>query len=375
MSRTFNVFAFFAAAMLVACVGFSAASLVGSSPTDRSRVHDFVVSESKDSASWTAFGRQWNVVLELSDVVEDNSDYYLGSLDGDASAAVSFALLPGQDLSGMIATGDVTYWIRALPVPENNHSEEEGDLGIFMVRETVTLDLLTNGVPSFGEPLVAEAEEPACATAASSERSVEQRTISSYKVAVVVDQKWATASNNPWSSQANTLALFNDVNAVYKASGLGTFTAVYVKQITNSQSGLTNMLNYFSSSSATSQFSTQIKDTSFTQYIWLVGTNVGGLAWVGSACKGTSSSQNKKTAVAGLANYSRLWTVKTIAHELGHTRGASHYFTGACSGSVKSNCQCSVMSYCFPTSSNNPKGAVNFFADISISQMKAAGCY
>jgi len=68
-----------------------------------------------------------------------------------------------------------------------------------------------------------------------------------------------------------------------------------------------------------------------------------------------------------------LWTVKTIAHELGHNRGAVHDFTNMCTSSVQTNCQCSVMSYCFPSVAT-PGGAVNYFSQSSISTMQAAGC-
>jgi len=349
-----------AALMLVMCVVFSAAvPLARSSLSEDDRVTDFTVSESKDLARWTAFGREWIAHLELSAVMEDNTDYFIGTLEGDESAVVSFSLLPGSGFSGMIATGEATWWLRAAPVIENNLSEEEDDLVIFMVREEGGMHALT---PSFEAPL--EDDSPV-----NEDESPVKRSISSYKVAVFFDQKWASTSN-PWASQANTIGLFNDINAVYKAAGLGQFTAVYQKQISNSKTTLSDMLNTFGAQSLSAY-----SDTSYTHYVWLIGANVGGLACVGTSCQGTRSAQNRKTAVAGLASFSRLWTVKTIAHELGHNRGASHYFDGACKSGVTTNCQCSVMSYCFPSSTNNPKGAVNFFATTSINQMKSAGCY
>ena len=379
----------FAIAMLVMCVvlvGFAsaAAPLARSTSSTQERVYDFTISESKDSASWTAFGREWSVHLELSDVVEDNTDYYHGTLEGDASAVVSFALLPGLSLSGMIATSETTWWIRAMPLIENDLSEDEADLGIFMIRDESSLQ--TTIMSEFATPLEAEIDVEVAAdpssTCASGSLNVEvdgsvasdrKRTVSTYKVGVLFDQKWASATTNPWSSQADTLGLFNDVNAIYKAAGLGQFHAQYLKQITNSKTTLNDMLTYFANTASANIAA--MKDTSYTNYIWLVGTNVGGLAYVGTTCQGSRSAQNKKTAVAGLVSYSRLFTVKTIAHELAHNRGAAHEFDNACSKTATTNCQCSVMSYCFPTGSNNPRGAVNFFSDTSISKMKSTGCY
>lgn len=397
MARNNNiVIAFVAAVVLVMtsmCVDLSAAAapLVRSgAPSDQDRVLDFTVSESKDSASWTAFGREWIVQLELSNVVEDNTDYYHGTLEGDESAVVSFALLPGLSLSGMIATAETTWWIRAMPVIENNLSEEEADLGIFMVREQASLQTV---LPSLETPLEAEVDadvdssDSSCTSgvsvddassvdeddASAGRRNVEPRVISTYKVGVFFDQKWASASINPWASQADTLGLFNDVNAIYKAAGLGQFQAVYGKQVSNSKTTLNDMLTYFANTA--SQSIGMIQDTSYTNYIWLIGQNVGGLAYVGTTCSGSRAAQKQKTAVAGLVSYSRLFTVKTIAHELGHNRGAVHEFTNACTSTLKTGCQCSVMSYCFPTASNNPRGAVNFFSDSTISKMKSTGCY
>lgn len=367
-------------AVLALCVSHSVAQLVRSTPSNSERVYDFTVSETKDSASWTAFGRGWTVRLELSGVVADNMDYFHGTLDGDVNAVVSFALLPGTSLSGMIATASDTWWISAQPMPEFGFSDEPDHLGIFMTREAHS-QLDASDLPALSDPLhVEEDVEDVDATAAdettdhgeANAHSDKKRTINSYKVAVHYDQKWATASNNPWSSQANTLGLFNDVNAIYKAAGLGQFTVSYQSQVTNTKTTLNDMLSYFSNTAGTTLSS--FKDTSFTSHIWLVGTNVGGLAYVGTSCKPTTAA-NRKTAVAGLVNYSRLWTVKTIAHELGHNRGANHQFDGACTSTVKTNCQCSVMSYCFPAAGNNPLGAVNQFSSFTINEMKTAGCY
>jgi hypothetical protein len=368
MSKSFTLFALIA--LLALCVGFSAASQSSRARYSTERVYDFTVSAQKDQASWRAFGRQWTVQLYLSDVTEDNSDYFHGTLEGDENAVVSFALLPGTGLSGMIAERNQTWWIVARPVEETGNSIEEADLGVFMFREEH--DSIPAGVlPPLSEPVSAE-EEHTDDSADASDETV-KRTLTSYKVAVFFDQKWALASNNPWSSQADTVGLFNDVNAIYKAAGLNTFTVVYGKQITNTESSISDMLSYFSTTASASI--SAFTDTSYTNYAWLVGTNVGGLAYVGTSCKGSKAKQTTKTGVMGLVNYSRLWTVKTIAHELGHNRGANHQFDNQCSGSTTTNCQCSLMSYCFPTAKNNPGGAVNAFTDFNINEMQAAGCY
>jgi hypothetical protein len=366
MSRfTISLFALF----FVLCVGFSAAQLVRSTQTENAqRVDDFVVSPARDLATWSAYGRTWSVRLALSEVVEDNQDYYLGTLEGEETAAVSFSLLPGRGLSGMLATGDDTYWISARPVAERSFSENEADLVVFMARESAQDSAFQAQLPPFSEPRHAEETE------AVDESVIEKRaTITSYKVAVYFDQEWAKTSNNPWAASANTIALFNDVNAIYKAAGLRQFTIVYKHQVSNSKTTLNDMLTYWSDTMSTKK--TTFQDSTFTNQLWLVGQNVGGLAYVGTTCKGATQNMNRKTAVVGLVNFSRLWTVKTIAHELGHNRGAQHQFDNQCAGSVKTGCQCSVMSYCFPAASNNPQGATNWFSPTTVSQMKALGCY
>jgi len=280
-------------------------------------------------------------------------------------------LLPGLGLSGMIAKGNQTWWISARPVEENGNSIDESKLGVFMFREALAELPADVPLPPLMEPVATPVEEESTDSEATSKRTTTP--VTKYKIGIFFDQKWALASNNPWSSQADTLGLFNDVNAIYKAAGLNTFSVVYGKQVTNSQASISDMLTYFSNTA--SKNIAMFTDTSFTNYAWLVGTNVGGLAYVGTSCKGTSSKQTQKTGVMGLVNYSRLWTVKTIAHELGHNRGANHQFDNACSGDLKTNCQCSLMSYCFPTATNNPSGAVNALSSATIDEMKAAGCY
>lgn len=369
MSKSSTLFVLIA--VLALCVGYSAASQASRARYNSERVYDFTVSSDKDLATWRAFGRQWTVHLYLSEVTEDNTDYFHGTLEGDENAVVSFSLLPGLGLSGMISERNQTWWIAARPLEENGESIEEDKLGVFMFREAHE-DLPANiPLPPLMDP-VSIPEPEADADAELGEKRA-TTPVTKYKVAVFFDQKWALASNNPWSSQADTLGLFNDVNAIYKAAGLNTFSVVYGKQVTNTYTSISDMLTYFSNTA--SKNIAAFTDTSYTNYAWLVGTNIGGLAYVGTSCKGTSSKQTTKTGVMGLVNYSRLWTVKTIAHEMGHNRGANHQFDNQCNGSLTKGCQCSLMSYCFPSATNNPGGAVNALTSTNINEMKAAGCY
>jgi hypothetical protein len=373
--------------VLLLCVGLSVQEI---NPARAERVGHFDVSPTKDFVSWRAFGRSWNVALELSQVVEDNQDYFIGSLEGDSSAVVSFSLLPGLGLSGMIALSNETYWIQALAHPASrgrNAARPEGsaaveaplgeeEVAVYMYRESSTM-LDMSQLPSLHDPIDMppagedEEEEEEEVNEEGGDGPVRRkRAVSVFKVALYYDDKWAS-SKNPWRSQADTLSLLNDVNAIYKAAGLAQFTFKYQKQITNPKTTINDMFTYWTSTQA--GLLSTFKDTSYTNQVWLVGSNVGGLAYVGTSCKPTNAMK-LKTAVCGLVEWSRLFTIKTIAHELGHNRGAPHDFTNQCSGSTKTGCQCSLMSYCFPSSSNNPNGAKNFLSQSSINSIKAAGC-
>jgi hypothetical protein len=351
--------------VLILCVGFSVQDIEVSKAE---RIHDFRVTPTKDAVSWRAFGREWTVQLSLSQVMEDNEDYFHGTLVGDETAVVSFSLLPGLGLSGMIATHNETWWITARGKVAH---DEDARTAVWMYKESNVL-IDETLVPALHNPLHTEEDSHHQEDQEETEGGERKRAVTAYKVAVYVDQKWTTASNNPWSSQADTIGLMNDVNAIYKASGLGQFTVKYQKQITNTYSNPNDILSYFSDTQGATL--STFKDTSYTNQMWLVGSNVGGLAYVGTTCK-ASQNMNRKTAIAGLANFSRLYTVKTIAHELGHNRGANHDFTNQCSGTTTKGCQCSVMSYCYPTAANNPGGAKNTFSTTSINEMRNAGCY
>jgi len=387
----------FAVALLL-CVGLSVQEI---RPSRAELVEHFEVSEAKDWISWRAYGRTWKVIdLQLSAVVEHNQHYFHGMLEGEADSIVSLTLLPGMEFSGMIITFNETWWLQPIV------RQGDGIVDLYMYKESALnidptlIPVLDNPVAMHGheeageeqgtagslpvpvDPNASSNEGAAAAesgdnnaaatarTAAATATSTTTPQVTAYKVAVFVDQMWA-ATSNPWRSMTDTVGLFNDVNAIYKAAGLKEWTVVYQKQVNNAHTTLTDMLTDFSNTQSTSL--SAFKDTSFTTYAWLVGTNVGGLTYVGTACK-ASNAQNRKTSVCGLANYSRLFTVKTIAHELGHNRGAPHDFTNQCASGVKTNCQCSVMSYCFPTATNNPLGAKNVFSTNSINSIKSAGC-
>jgi len=354
--------------ILFVCIGLSVQEV---KPSRAELVRHFEVTEAMDLVSWRAYGRIWRVALQLSDVVEHNQYYYHGILEDEPTAVVSFTFLPGLEFSGMIITSNETWWLQ--PVLRG----ESMVIDLYMYQESSLL-IDETLVPALQNPLLAEPvaetdlETTGVPAATATSTQQQRRTVSSFKVAVYIDSTWA-ATTNPWSSMADTLGLFNDVNAIYKAAGLSQFRVVYQKQISN-PSGLTNLsdlLSYFSNTQ--SQNLAAFQDTSFTSHVWLIGSNIGGLSYVGTGCKPTQPSSSK-TSVCGLANFSRLFTVKIIAHELGHNRGSPHDFTGACTGAITTGCQCSVMSYCFPTATNNPNGAVNFFSTDSINSMRSAGC-
>jgi hypothetical protein len=322
--------------------------------------------------SFTAYHRTWRIDIWLTDVVENNENYYHGRVQGDeGNTFASFTLFPNSQVSGMIMTHNETYLIESKPHPRGSGTD------ITIYKESNVLldphDELPGCQGAIGLPHAhgrdADSEQASEEHAERGDQMI--RTITSYKVAVYVDQHWLTASNNPWASQANTVGLFNDVNLVYSAAGLHGFTFKYIGQLSNpGYTTTSDMLPWFSGRSSTLA---SFRDTTYTNQLWLVGLNVGGLAYVGPSCN-PSTPESSKTAVVGLVNYSRLYTVKTIAHELGHNRGSQHDFTNQCSSTLTTNCQCSVMSYCFPTAST-PGGAVNRFSSTSINQMKTAGCY
>jgi len=69
-------------------------------------------------------------------------------------------------------------------------------------------------------------------------------------VAIFVDQNFADPNQNSWADTASTLSLFNDVNAVYTAAGLGTFQVQAFGTLNSGSTSLTSLLSTFSSQQA-----------------------------------------------------------------------------------------------------------------------------
>jgi len=315
-------------------------------------VQDFSINDHKDALSFRAYGHLWSFSIWLSEVAEEdgeNEHHYHGRMDNVPSSFASFTVMSDY-ITGMIILGNETYWLEA--------KDPATPLDLYMYK---TSDVWFH--PSVATLHCSHAgeqrshEEPEM-------NSVDKRGAKS--VAVYTDQYWRSSAKNPsWYTSGATLGLLNDVNAVYASAGLSGFSFRVVGGRNNrwtTQSALNTMLSDFSTWSSTAV------SASFNMVAWLVGNNIGGLAWLGSACG--AYGKYYRTSVSGLANWSRLWTVKTIAHEMGHNRGATHDFGNQCASTQSSGCQCSVMSYCFP-SSQTAGGAVNYFSRRSINEIRA----
>lgn len=90
-------------------------------------VTDFRVSLLMAEVSWKAFGREWRISLSLSSVAEGNTEHFLGSLKGEASAIVSVSLMLNGTVRAMIITANETYWLGPL-------LNATAELGIYMYR-------------------------------------------------------------------------------------------------------------------------------------------------------------------------------------------------------------------------------------------------
>jgi len=313
-------------------------------------VLDFVVNPERDHLTFKAYGETWGFSIWVSDVTPDENlhdDHFHGTKDGVTNSLASFTLLPDY-ITGMIIMGNETYWLEA--------KDPSAPLTLFIYKSSDV----------WFHPSVSRLNCAHAGHAIAHDDAPRLETRSTHGCTVFTDQFWRSAAHNPsWSAWSATLGLLNDVNAVYSSAGLGAWSFTNGGKRDNkwsTQNALNNMLNDFSA------FAANKLGSGFETASWLVGLNIGGLAWVGTACKRAGPSY--RTGVMGLANWSRLWTVKTISHELGHNRGAQHDFVKQCAAGQSSGCQCSVMSYCFP-SAQTAGGAVNYFSSTSKSQIKA----
>jgi len=304
--------------------------------------------------SFIAYKRLWQFDIWLTSVHEGNTDHFHGRLKDDARSYASFSLT-WPAISGMIITANDTFWVE--------HKHHVADPTLYMYKSS---DVWFHPSMEFN---CGHAGDPKMDDHSISAREMEPRNHAHadgpITTNVWMDQYWLNPNNNPWFSTASTYGLLNDVNLLYSLVGLHVFAFTQIGQRTNSwtqNSQLPTMLNDFSAWVATGNLPNNV-DIGF----WLSGNNMGGLAWIGTGCT-TTTSPYYRTGIAGLSNKSRLWTVKTIAHELGHLRGAQHYTTNQCAKNQGSGCQCSIMSFCFP-SSQTFGGEVNSFAPISVAQI------
>jgi len=308
-------------------------------------VTDLQVSDTRDSLSFGAYNKLWVFSIWLSDVTAENNDHFHGRLEGSSHSIASWTLMPDY-VTGMIVTANDTYWVEA--------KDPAIPLDLYIYRSS---DIWFHPSASLKCGHAGRQEH-----IRSSVNSIGKRDISS--VGILMDQYWASTTYNPsWNTASATLGLLNDVNAVYGSAGLFGFNFDILGVRSNSwtsKAAVSNMLADFST------WSKSAVPTSYNIVAWLVGKDVGGLAWVGSGCGAYGTFY--RTSVSGLISTSRLWTVKTIAHELGHNRGATHDFGSQCAPNQATDCQCSVMSFCLPTASTSG-GASNYFSQKSVSEI------
>jgi len=310
-------------------------------------VSSFQVSENRDGVSFIAYGVQWEFDIWLSDVVENNANHFYGRLRGGTQLLSSFTLAPNY-VTGMIVLTNETLWLEAPPNSGNPYQlfiHKSSDVNIIPGKEQELRCGEANIPP--GTP---EQEQQA-------KRSIAER---GYKiVALLVDQFWLSPAYNPWYTIDATYGLMNDVNVVYANVGLfgqGYQVLAYLPNYWTTADQTYTMLTY------ASNWQQYYIPAAWNIVTYLVGNNVGGIAWMGGGCG--RYGPYYRTSVAGVVPYSRLWTVKNIAHEIGHTRGANHDFGAQCGQYQSGGCQCSVMSYCFPNA-YTAGGPVNYFSWIS----------
>jgi len=318
-------------------------------------VLNFQVSEARDFLSFSAYNRMWRFNLELTDVQENNKDHFFGRISGDAKTLASWTLLP-EYITGMILGANDTYFVEAreaekpheLSMYRYSDIQYEGDSGKIKCHNTNKHERLT----PIQDELHLDTDHQ--------EDKKDKRTIR--YAAVFADQYWLSGSYNPYYySTGATVAIFNDVNALYAAAGLSTWRFDYYGGMSNPYGANPSaLLTYLSNWQYYGNF-----NRGYNAIAWLVGLNVGGIAWLSSACG--AYGPYYRGAISGLAYWNRIYTVKTLAHELGHNRGAPHDFANQCStdsvANLATGCQCSVMSYC-------QNSRVNYFSTTSANQIR-----
>jgi len=317
----------------------------------------FSLNAAKDYVSFNAYGKKWEFTLSSSDLTDneaDNEGHYFGrQLNVDTSYLSSFTIV-GDFVSAMIESGNDTFWLEARDPTKPTELFIHRTSDVWFHPSVRNINCQHPGHQSRNPADKAE------------EGHLDAR--STYKCTMYTDQYWLSPANNPsWYTSAGTLALLNDVNVVYVNSGLGGWSFSVGGKVGNQytqESQKNAMLTYFSNLAQSRGYTSSGRSAH-----WLVGHNVGGLAWLGSTCNAYGAYY--KTGVSGLAYWSRLYTVKTIAHELGHNRGANHDFNSQCGANQATGCQCSIMSYCFPTASTYG-GARNYWTSKSIKEIKGS---
>jgi len=320
-------------------------------------VVNFQVDVANGELSFMAYRRLWQFNIWLTSVHEGNTEHFHGSMKDDPDSYASFSLI-SPSFTGMIITSNDTFWVE--------RKYHVADPALYIHRSS---DLWLHPSMEFSCGHAGEPQKDHSINTRGMETRNHAHADGPVSVNVWMDQNWLS-SNNPWFSTTSTYGILNDVNLLYTSVGLHAFAFNQVGQRSNSwtqPSQVNSMLNDFSAWAANGNLPSTV-DVGF----WLIGLNVGGLAWIGTGCS-TTFSTYYRTGVAGLIyssgnTNSRLWTVKTIAHELGHLRGAQHYTTNQCVQGESTGCQCSVMSFCFPTS-QTPGGATNALAPVSIAQI------
>jgi hypothetical protein len=311
-------------------------------------VRDFRLDNEKKEISFSAYGETWRFSVWLSDLKEKNEHhFYARFVDQKRSDKLSgFTVAPGH-IVGQIVLPNDTLWLEAR---DPNQAHE-----LFVYRQSQLsspVELLPN-LNSLQVPGIDQAAK----------RETEER-ISAYVIRVYYDQDWIVG---PWGAWAAMVGLIHDVNVAYANAGLHGFN------VEGNYGG--GVYNPYGDTYAMLQMIGNVANSQpgYNLYAYMVGRNLGGIAWVGTACN-PGYGWYYRTSVNGMVNWSRLFTVKTLAHETGHNRGANHDFVNQCSSNNQPGCQCSIMSYCFPQAGYHYPEA-NLYSGTSLNEMVRAGCY